>query len=220
MKVYKYFNSYFEEAILQGHYQINTFSKLRSQEKGGAINDPNEGVTHNHSGDLNLSNIRRDQKKIRELRNFAFIDIQGACSDIQITNSSITNGIDAHLFCVTTARNDSYWKDIGVNEGGPYDRCIEISNFYTFAHRINFALQSQHQLESELKVDHCFIESNEGTISDGTIKLSSFFRKSSTTYEPQKEVRAIFNITNRTTLVPIMVHIEVDDLIILHHSQT
>lgn len=218
MQVYKYFNSRYKMAIAMGFYYVNTFNNIRTQYENGLISDSTEGQTKNLSGHLLIDDSRnqKHQKAIRDLDQLGIIKFVGDGPNTGVISNCIfeTQLPDAHLFCVTTERNDLYWQNLPENQRGPYDSCIEISDFRKFLVRLTHALTAQYALTGSVHVDNCFFESNNGTLEEGTTKMPSYFRKpEADDFKKQREMRAVLIPRQQKLLEPRTVYLNVSDLI-------
>ena len=152
-------------------------------------------------------------QRIKDLRKRG-VSIQPEAQNFRMLNCTFLDTIsDAHMYCVTSKRNDNYWKDILDDKKKSYDCCIEIKDFYEFSRRINIALKDQ-GIQSECYINKCFTEVNTGVIADCTTKNPDYFRKTPK-YEIQQEIRAVFiPKTPQNSLSPITLYIDTNDLII------
>lgn len=193
MKVYKYFNKKYESAFALGLFYINTFGNIRKYDIKGIINDETEGVVHNNiSEKITISSSNPQHKNIiTDLETLGVIKFNGN-GNITMSNFTITNNIDAYMYCVTIERNDNYWNRVPVSQGGPYNGCIEISNFDIFSKQLYNNLMYQDKLDEEWSIGEVFYESNQGTIVDGKTKLPDLFRKPEhKDFIMQKELRIV-----------------------------
>jgi len=79
---------------------------------------------------------------------------------------------------------------IPENQGGPYDACIEISDFGEFSNKLSEALKQQDNKICRQLKEYCIYESNKGVIKDKTTKLPNYFRKpGEVSFNQQKEFR-------------------------------
>lgn len=204
MRVYKYFNKKYKIAICSGLFYINTFANIHKGEEG-LINDKTEGKTYNYSGEIYIDNKNNVPKKLfNDLKTCGiFVDNN---SSLIIENCHFYNEIDSYIYCVTEKRNDNYWKNIPIIQGGPYDCCIEIYDCEEFAKQLYDKLKMQDTEINFMKVDRVFYEQNTGCISKGTTKYLNPFRKPLNNYEEQKEIRIVID-SDKILMNPKIVHI-------------
>lgn len=220
MKAFKYFHSKFKDSIESGHFFVNTFESIRDQFEDGAISDSTEAIVENLSGDIKISDARLPeyQRALADLSELGAFHIQGAATNISISNCTFTTRLqNAHMYCVSTERNDAYWRDLPEKQGGPYGSCVEISDFGEFSERVRRSLAEVYGCDFGIALENCVFESNKGVIADGSTANPSYFRKPhGEGFEEQHEMRAVFISHRPLTLEPKLLNIEVADLITLH----
>ena len=110
--------------------------------------------------------------------------------------------MDAYMYCLTTTRNDNYWKDIPESQGGPYDCCIEIPDLGEFSKVLYSALKKQDDKVGDYTIRKVYFESNKGILADNTVKLPCFFRKPDKDgFKQQNELRIVID-SSLESLIP------------------
>ena len=195
MKVYKYIQSTYKTAINYGFIYLNTFSSIRGVEESNLIGDRNEGISSNYIDNLLIddSSSVKHAKAINDLS--GHVKIGNGVKGLSFSNCRFTNLLpDAYMFCVTSKKNDTYWKSKCL-----YDVCYEIDDFYKFSESISIALFNQ-GIPNRFKINECFYDDNAGVIGKAAIKPSYFTKLPK--YNKQYEVRAVFVPEQKIKIMP------------------